>query len=533
MTLEDRKTYEEYCRVLEISPSATEAEIRSAHKKLCLKYHPDLHSESEFADLFTEKMQELNAAKDHLLKHHAEYAASSSSGTPYGGRGFSDTSDRRGTRGRTYGGFDGSDGSTEFDRFCEKNKGYLIKRVKLLNVLRELYSANRKGKLKTYLHNHPDLSDTVHACAYGILMRQALEYILKHMTSTQEEDPESVSGDGILERLKRTDHIDPRELEIYYKVKDLSNKAAHLSCFHSKLPSSIYENVYNSGFRTIIIGFIKSNKRASNLKYLKKILRSLEKMTLKDKVCSTLLTGLFIRFILECISSIICFNQKTMGFDSQFSDSEISLHEKIKRIREKTDQFGKRSVHAEATANNLDMLRITSNFSMHYSEYQPNLKHLEEWYGLTIRMRHLYCSELSRIFDACREVLEEEYRLCSGTENPKKHHDYSKGGAVVEDPLKKAHRLNAHKRLTFPRIVCWILFFPIMLASAIAKSNMEFGGKVMMFIIVWPLLSALWVFLLILLLNGVFAYINSRIQTVPAGGVLWNILKNTKNAAAC
>jgi curved DNA-binding protein CbpA len=56
-------------KVLEISPGASEEEIKKAHRTLAKKYHPDLNPGNAFA---AEKMNQINAAYDILTKPGAE-----------------------------------------------------------------------------------------------------------------------------------------------------------------------------------------------------------------------------------------------------------------------------------------------------------------------------------------------------------------------------------------------------------------------------------------------------------------------------
>lgn len=56
-------------KVLEISPGASEEEIKKAHRRLAKKYHPDLNPGDELA---AKRMNEINAAYDILTRPGAE-----------------------------------------------------------------------------------------------------------------------------------------------------------------------------------------------------------------------------------------------------------------------------------------------------------------------------------------------------------------------------------------------------------------------------------------------------------------------------
>lgn len=50
--------------VLEVSPSATDEEIKAAYRRLAKKYHPDNYGDSPLKDVAEEKMKEINEAYD-------------------------------------------------------------------------------------------------------------------------------------------------------------------------------------------------------------------------------------------------------------------------------------------------------------------------------------------------------------------------------------------------------------------------------------------------------------------------------------
>lgn len=76
-------------KVLGVSPTASDEEVKRAYYALAKKYHPDNYSaDNPLADLATEKMQEVNAAYDTIQKMRASGARrQSGAGQGYAGGG--------------------------------------------------------------------------------------------------------------------------------------------------------------------------------------------------------------------------------------------------------------------------------------------------------------------------------------------------------------------------------------------------------------------------------------------------------------
>ena len=70
-------------KVLGVSPSATDDEIKTAYRNLVKKYHPDRYANApkEVQDQVSEKVKQINAAYDEIKRIRSGGGASSSTGT--------------------------------------------------------------------------------------------------------------------------------------------------------------------------------------------------------------------------------------------------------------------------------------------------------------------------------------------------------------------------------------------------------------------------------------------------------------------
>ncbi len=81
-------------KVLGVSSSATDEEVKDAYRKLAKKYHPDQYAESPLKELADEKMKEINEAYDTITAQRKSgsgyYSGAQNSVNYHSNSGFSD-----------------------------------------------------------------------------------------------------------------------------------------------------------------------------------------------------------------------------------------------------------------------------------------------------------------------------------------------------------------------------------------------------------------------------------------------------------
>ena len=128
-------------KVLGVSPSATDDEIKKAYRELARKYHPDKYRDSDLADLAEEKMKEVNAAYEEIKKQRE-------------GGGSS-----QGSRQSGYGGYGGYGGSYAGNSSASGDPKY--------NEIRRMINSGNIGRAEQILF---EIKDTERGAEWNFLM---------------------------------------------------------------------------------------------------------------------------------------------------------------------------------------------------------------------------------------------------------------------------------------------------------------------------------------------------------------------------
>lgn len=324
-------TYQEACTELEVSPEATLEEIKKSYRSLISFYHPDNFQENEAKRQYAEeKTKRLNAAWAYIEQNYEAYKNA---------RNTSRQSHERAQNG------DGNTVETDswFDIFSDPSfdkkeylKGLKCKQRAEMRALKAIKAGKR--------YSDPEIILIIKTCAYGILLRQASEYIVRSLViSHGGEDLVSRGNqdfirDGIA-FLMDNQIIDN---ETYYTLEELRRLTNNI--VHIQRPiegESLFvecQKLYTQHFRAFIQNIVQWNH--VNLYYLITLKDELDNFDGNDlykfifhrehRVTRILAKGVLMRRCLEYIvNKKVVHGTKNVAIQNRI---ELALREKIDTV---------------------------------------------------------------------------------------------------------------------------------------------------------------------------------------------------------
>ena len=442
------KAYE----ILGVSPDASDDDVKKAYRKQAAETHPDAHPDDPYATVKFQLLQEAKATIDEARKNshnnaRTEYQNqstnqntysqhnnssqdnSSDSHSSYNNHSYNDTSYNN--EKNSNGGYSNHTGQSNFAKY----------RSDMLKFLDEIYSGIKKNNYRN-IESNATCFEIAYKCAYGALLRHALECILHDKAKEINIIPEGRSSDELLTFIIDNYFVDGKTKDTFYDAKSITNKLTHIKHFSdSKVTFESCQEFYNQRFKQIIESHLSSNKKRKQV-YLRKIYDQLENFNIKNRITSTLLLGSVMRQILECIVDLWLYNQKLLP-----EDDRITIKDKLYILNEilRNPETG-RPNYTFGTINNLHSIRKAVNQAMHVAP--DNVMNI---------------SKIRSVLMAHTNIL--DFELEMPTDSP---------------------TLIAKERPHWWKILIGIFFFPILIPVKIAKSNMRTLMKfILIFLLIW------------------------------------------------
>lgn len=320
-------TYQEACAELEISAEATIEEIKKSYRSLISFYHPDNFQDNETKRKYAEeKTKRLNASWAYIEQNYDAYRSEAS------------------RQAQTRPNYEQStDGTVENDIFSDpgfNKKEYL----KVFNQREKLELRALKALKSRKKYSNPEVITVLKTCAYGILLRQASEYIVRSLViSHGGEDLVSGGNQDFIRNgiafLMDNQIIDSETYRTLEELRRLTNNIVHI---HRPIEGDALfvecQRIYTQHFRTFIQNIVQWNH--VNLYYLLVLKDELDKFDGNDfykfifngehQMTRTLAKGVLMRRCMEyAVDKKVILETKNIAIQNRLG---LKLREKIDTV---------------------------------------------------------------------------------------------------------------------------------------------------------------------------------------------------------
>lgn len=415
-------TLEKAYQILNVSPDASDEEIKKAYWEQAKSTHPDTHPNDPYAETKFQLLQKAKAKIDEDRK--ISYTNENTRDQNQSSRQNTYYSNNNNENGH----HSNRTGSSSFAR----------ERSSILKILNEVYVLIKKRKYRNIVENAV-YSEFAHKCAYGVLLRHALECIVHDKAKEIHFITEGRSSDELLSFIVDNYNFDNKTKKVFYDVKFITNKLTHVEHFsYPQISFNSCKEFYNSGFKQIIEEHLSSHNKKTQV-YLRKIYNQLENFNIKNHITSTLLLGNVMRQILECVIDFWLYNH---GF---ICDDRANINDKLNILLSylQNAEF-KQTYYTRLTIQNLHAIRIAVNQAIHVSS-----------------------DNTMNIFKIRSGLLDQTGNLEIEIDMPTR-----------EQRIRMQNRVSLEKKCK--KVLLWIFFHPIMLAITIGKSEIGLFFKIIL-----------------------------------------------------
>ena len=443
-------TLDKAYNILNVSPDASNEEVEAAYRAQAKKTHPDLHPDDPYAENNFQLLQEAKM----IIDEHRKKGTNHSSYT---------YNQQQSSNQNNYNTYSSNENTNRYYSSQSKSSNFASEHSLIMNKMYDVYSYLRKRKYHT-IEENSDYREVAYRCAYGVLLRHALECMLHDKAKEIHVITERRSSDQLLTFIIDNYPFDSKTKKVYYDAKFITNKLTHIDHFSdSRITFESCREFYNNVFKSVIETHLSSGKVKKH-SYLRKIYDELENFNIKNRITETLLLANLMRQLLECIVDLWLYNEN--AFRVNWND-ECGVKEKLDMLKALLEsEHSKKMYYAYSTHNNLHAIRKAANQALHVSSNNK-----------------MNITKIRSILLAQTKALETEVKM----------------------PTRKEKAMAA-KRFPWKKVLLWVFLFPVMLIITICKSEIGLFKKIF-----W---TALILVLAISLISDAITWIENKTENV-------------------